>query len=259
MPATRRPKKSDPPKRTRAVGSVRVADRNTLWRTVAARLEKEIFSGNLPSGSKLASETVMARQFGVNRHTLRRAIAELLRKGLVRAQPPSGNFVAPLRIPYDLGDATLIASAISRAGFVASARLLSQRICTPPPAVAHQLAVADRTQVIELDLLRLANDIPVSYVTVWLPADRFAGIGKLFELTGSLRRSLAKAGVSVSRRKTARLTSRLGDSAECDRLGLAPDAILFALEVLEVDHENEPNAVFLYRFSALRTEFVLQS
>ena len=256
--SARRLNKTDPASRKAAAAS-RKGDKPSLWRKVASSLEREIVSGALAAGSRLASETMLSRQLGVNRHTLRRALSELTRKGLIRSAAASGNVVAPLRIPYRLGEKSLIAEAVKNAGLIPSARLLSQNIARAPRGVAKDLGVADRTPVIELNMLRLANAIPVAYVTAWLPADRFANIGKLFELTGSLRQAMIKSGVPVSVRKSMRIMSRAGLDQECELLGLDRGSPVLTLEVLDVDPAGEPNAVFLNRFSALRSEFIIES
>ena len=261
MQVPRRPKTSA--KLARAKAGAPAADRRVtgnlpLWRSVSRHLEKDIVSGDLPAGSRLPSETALARQFRVNRHTLRRAIADLASKGLVRSVPQGGSFVAPLRITFRLDAGSRISDAIEQAGFTPRARLISELICTAPAEIAQHLDVAQRTKVIELKLLRLSNGTPIAFVTAWLPADRFAGIGRLFELTGSLRRAIVKAGVPTSRRNSTRIISRTGDAGECEQLGLEPGAILLTLQTTDVDADGEPVCVFLYRFSALRTEFVLE-
>ena len=259
----RRPKPASSSQRGRKAGSAaaggRAGARIALWRSVARSLEKDIISGRLAAGSRLATETALSRQFGVNRHTLRRAIAELAQKGLVRTVPQAGSFVAPLRIPFLLGAGTRISQAIEQTGGRASGRLKSARICTPPREVAEQLGVAHRTPVIELVIVRLANDVPFAFVTAWLPADRFAGIDKLFELTGSLQLAIAKSGVPNGRRKSMRIMGRAADDEESTELGIDRAAALLILDVVVVDPAGEPIAVLLTRFPALRTEFVIES
>ena len=230
-----------------------------LWKTISRSMEKDIVSGRLAAGLQLPTETALSRQFSVNRHTLRRAIADLAKKGLIRHVPQSGTFVAPLRIPFAVSAQSRISDAIERAGFKASARLLSERVCTPPPEVARQLGIAERTPVVEVAMLRYANDIPIAYVTAWLPADRFGDIAKIFVLTGSMRRAIVKIGVAAMHRKSMRIVSRTGDDEECARLCLESGTTLLTLEVVDVDQHEEPIAVFVYRFCALRTEFVVEN
>jgi DNA-binding transcriptional MocR family regulator len=57
----------------------------TLWRRIADELAQDIAGGDYASGERLPGENDMARHFGVNRHTVRRALAELSERGLVSA------------------------------------------------------------------------------------------------------------------------------------------------------------------------------
>ena len=54
------------------------------YRKVAARIGERILTRTLREGERLPSETELARQFGVNRSTVREALRELESRGLVR-------------------------------------------------------------------------------------------------------------------------------------------------------------------------------
>lgn len=59
------------------------------YRKVAARIGARILSRELREGERLPSETELARQFGVNRSTVREALRELESRGLVQRRPGS--------------------------------------------------------------------------------------------------------------------------------------------------------------------------
>jgi GntR family transcriptional regulator, transcriptional repressor for pyruvate dehydrogenase complex len=59
------------------------------YRKVAAQIGERILSRALRQGERLPSETELARQFGVNRSTVREALRELESRGLVRRRPGS--------------------------------------------------------------------------------------------------------------------------------------------------------------------------
>jgi GntR family transcriptional regulator len=64
-----------------------------VWRQVADDLVTGIQSGDLPPGSRLPSELELAQIYGVARVTLRRAVAELRKDGLVVVVHGRGTFV----------------------------------------------------------------------------------------------------------------------------------------------------------------------
>src|ERR1700730_14845297 len=71
----------------------------TLWRRIADDLEQAIALGAHAAGERLPGEVEIAARFGVNRHTVRRALAELTERGLVRSERGSGSYVETTRLP----------------------------------------------------------------------------------------------------------------------------------------------------------------
>ena len=53
-----------------------------LWRQIADQIRQAISAGTLGADGKLPPEMVLSDRFGVNRHTLRSAIAALVQEGL---------------------------------------------------------------------------------------------------------------------------------------------------------------------------------
>src|SRR5258708_6039634 len=70
----------------------------TQWRRIADDLEQAIALGTHAAGDRLPGEVEIASRFGVNRHTVRRALAELSQRGLVRAERGSGTYVERRRL-----------------------------------------------------------------------------------------------------------------------------------------------------------------
>ena len=64
-----------------------------IYTQLAEKLRMEIVSGRYMPGERLASVRDMALEAGVNPNTLQRALQELEREGMVRAQRTSGRFV----------------------------------------------------------------------------------------------------------------------------------------------------------------------
>ncbi len=64
-----------------------------LYRDVAAALERALREGVWKPGDQIPTEAALEQQFGASRGTLRIAISELVRKGLLHRQPGRGTFV----------------------------------------------------------------------------------------------------------------------------------------------------------------------
>src|ERR1043166_6442508 len=114
--------------RDRAVTARAPAAGVTLWRRIADDLARAIAAGEFAAGEKLPGETEIAARFAVNRHTVRRAIAELAGRGLVRAARGSGTFVEGGRLAYPISPRTLFSKIAAPAGRGGGARLVGSRV-----------------------------------------------------------------------------------------------------------------------------------
>lgn len=72
--------------------------RATAWgayKGITDVLRRRINAGEFPAGALLPSEAALTKEFGVSRNTLRRALSDLERDGLIRALPGRGRIVVP--------------------------------------------------------------------------------------------------------------------------------------------------------------------
>ncbi len=68
--------------------------RSPIWQVIAETLRAELADGRYAPGEKLPTEAQLAGRFGVNRHTVRRALSELGTEGLVWSRRGAGVFVS---------------------------------------------------------------------------------------------------------------------------------------------------------------------
>src|SRR5215471_12253423 len=116
--------------------------------TVHAQIEDwlagEIAVGALVPGDRLPTEKDLAAWFGVSRMTLRHALAELTRRGLVTRTVGrhGGTFVAAPKLEQDLTTLAGFSEQLRRHGMVAGARVLtaSQRAAGPAAGAALKIA-----------------------------------------------------------------------------------------------------------------------
>src|SRR3954471_23595384 len=82
-----------------------------LWRQIADRIRVEIDAGAFEG--KLSPEHELARRFGVNRHTVREAIASLVHEGVLRSEQGRGTFIQQRRrFAYPIGPRTRFSTGL---------------------------------------------------------------------------------------------------------------------------------------------------
>jgi GntR family transcriptional regulator, phosphonate transport system regulatory protein len=230
----------------------------TLWRRIADDLERAIAAGEIAPGEKLPAETEIAARFAVNRHTVRRAIAELAGRGLVRAARGSGTFVEGGRLAYPISRRTRFSEIVGTAGREADGRLVASRFERADRGVARRLKVPKGTPVVRLDAVRSANGVPLCLSTKWLPAARVPDAAKVYAATHSITRMLAAFGIRDYRRASTRVTAAVADAIEAARLDLSPGRPLLVVESVDVTPDGKPIAASTARFAADRVELMME-
>lgn len=227
------------------------------WRQIADRIEAEIASGALAPGAQIPTEAALSGRFGVNRHTVRRALASLAERGLLRATQGRGTFVEPRPLAYPIGPRTRFSEIVSRGGREPAGALLSWRETAATQEVARSLGVAEGSRVLRLESLRSADAVPISYATSHVPLPRFAGIETIFGEGASA--AFAHYGAGDYRRATTRITARAADAEVALRLDLAPGRALLVVDSLNTDAEGTPIQATTAHFAADRVEIMVES
>ena len=230
-----------------------------LWRQIAEDLEADIETGRLAAGSRLPTENELAHRFGVNRHTLRRALGDLSYKGLVEATPGRGTFVCGPRLAYPIGQSTRFSEVIAESGREPGGHLLGHRQTVVPDGIRDWLQLPEGAEAVELEHIRAANSTPICVATTWFPAERFAGIAEAYAETGTITQALAKFGVKAYRRKRTLISSRAANSSERDALRLERGASVLVIDAINVDDQDVPIQVGHSRFAAERVQLVVDS
>src|SRR6516165_7426977 len=194
----------------------------TLWRRIADELAQDIAGGGYAGGEKLPGEVDMARRFGVNRHTVRRALAELSERGLVRAERGSGTYVDTARLAYPISARTRFSEIVGRAGHAPEGRLIAHRCEPASHEIAGRLGLANGAPVICLEILRSVDRVPMSTATSYVSQALMPDAPKVFARLRSMTKTLAHFGIDDYRRRSTTIKAALADSVQAQRLGLSP-------------------------------------
>src|SRR5258708_24091949 len=110
-----------------------------LWRQVADGIERGIADGTFAAGERLPGETEIAETYRVNRHTVRRALATLAERRLVRAERGSGTYVEAPPLAYPLRSRTRFSAIVGAGGREPRGQLIAASIERAMRELAGQL------------------------------------------------------------------------------------------------------------------------
>jgi len=230
-----------------------------LWRQVADGIERGIANGTFAPGEKLPGETEIADTYRVNRHTVRRALATLAERGLVRAERGSGTYVEAQRLAYPLRSRTRFSEIVGAGGQEPRGQLIEASDDIATRELARELGLKTGAPLIRIEALRSADRTPISVSTAWLCAARFAGAGDVFANVRSMTKLLAHYGIRDYRRASTRITAAIADATDAARLDLALGRPVLVVDATDVDIQGKPIVTKRARFAAERVEFLVEN
>jgi len=142
-----------------------------LYARIETVLAGEITDGQLKIGQQLPTEDSLIVRFGVSRITVRRAIQNLVSRGLVEIRRGKGTFVAAPKITQDLTELSGFVEDMRAVGRKPMARVLDREIVPADATVATQLALTRGQRVVRIRRVRLADGIPLSFDETFLPLE----------------------------------------------------------------------------------------
>ena len=210
-----------------ANGALDEASPTPLYLQLQRLIEKQVSAGKLQAGDALPSERDLARQHGISRVTVRKAIAGLVDQGILVQHWGSGTFIAPsTRVEQALSRLSSFTDDMMIRGLTPGARLID-RSCGPAmPKEAMALGLSPGEKVSRLQRLRLAGDVPMAIENAAVPARFLPDPGMV---NRSLYAALSERGFAP-RRALQRLHAVLLNADQADLLDVQPASAALYIE-----------------------------
>lgn len=193
-------------------------------------------------GDFLPGEMQLARRFAVNRHTLRRAVDELINEGRLLRRQGKGTQVLQRPLVYPLQADSAYSESLAALGLRTEARLLARRQLSASAEEARHLQLAEGAALIELSTLRLLDGEPVSLIRHRYCASHAERLADY--QGGSLRRYLGERGLPLTRRFSL-IGARLADRDEAAQLLMPLRMPLLSVFTLSCDASGRPVEIAL--------------
>lgn len=214
--------------------------RRAIWTAIRDTLATEIAGGHYGLGDRLPTEADLSARFGVNRHTVRRALADLAAAGTVHARRGAGVFVAARPTEYPIGRRVRFHQNLREAGRLPGKEILLIETRRASEAEAAALRLPDTAMVHCYDGLSLADGQPVAVFRSVFPATRFPRLPALLTELRSVTAALAAEGLADFTRASTRITARSATPMQALHLRIPDGAPVLRTRGINIDAAGQP-------------------
>ncbi len=212
----------------------------SLWQSIATTLSGEISQGHYRPGDKLPTEQALALRFGVNRHTVRHALAAMADQGAVQARRGSGVFVTAHPTTYPIGRRVRFGENVMAMGQTPSRTITRTETRIASAREAETLALAEPAMVHVVEGISFADNTPLAVFRSVFPAQMLPGFLAAMQDTGSITAALIREGITDYTRASTAITAKLAPATMAAQLRIPTGAPILRAVAVNIDPAGIP-------------------
>ncbi len=224
-------------------------------------LDDMIKTGKIGIGDRLPTEESIARDFGINRMTVRQAIDEFVVRKMVTRRRGHGTILVrtnPVEYIWQFNNITSFTESMEKSGINACTRSERIKVIDADSRVAELLSLDAERRVIHTVRIKYAENEPVCIESSFLPYSRFSRLLGL-EIKGSLYRVMVEEFDTHLAKSTQLLSSTISGKEEMELFGLSKPLPCLMVESLSSDEKGNPVEVLYSCFRGDRYKFRIES
>jgi GntR family transcriptional regulator len=227
---------------------------------IAEQIAAAITSGRLAPGTRLPPERHLAASLNVSRMTVRQALGELERDGLLRrvVGRAGGTFVCEPKVESRPAGTDGLSAELRRQGLAAGAELISAEVEPARRRTAAALGLERGEPVVVIVRLRLAGGKPLAFERSSLPVRLFPDLEDM-DLGGSLYELMDERFGRRPVRAVERLETAEARPSDARTLGLRRGAPILLVERIGYSADGTAVEFARDRFRGDRTRIVIES
>jgi len=208
-----------------------------LYHQISDQLEAAIGNGGLQKGEFLPSEIDLAVAWGVSRPTVRRAIQELVDRGMLVRRRGVGTQVVTDQVRRRVRLSSLFDDLVAD-GRSPTTRVLRCDTVEADEAVAAELEVDPGSPILLLERVRSAGDIPLAIMRNWLALEGGDDITATSLQTAGLYDLLRRRGIQPRIARQV-IGAKAASAEEAAILDLPPGSPLVTMHRVMQDHSGK--------------------
>ncbi len=158
-----------------------------LYYQLVSIIKRNISAGLIKTGDALPTESELCEKFSISRSTVRHAVGELEKEGLIIRRRGKGTFISEPKIKRNMEDVYSFSKEMRSLGLKPSSKILSFETITAKMDIMKNLGIKHSDQkVFKIVRIRLANGEPMLLETAYIPVYVIPNLTKEMILNESL-------------------------------------------------------------------------
>lgn len=227
-----------------------MSQRVIRYRAIAADLRSRIESSRLGAGQLLPSESELSAEFDASRVTIRKALDELRKDGLVDSRQGFGWFVAADLVQQSLEQLDTIEAQLADSDRVSQREVVSFAFVEANEWVAAQLGAG---KVLEVRRRNLVDGRPFGRVTVWCVEDLGSALSRA-DVESATFHELMPVTLGGA---TQAISARAAGREDAELLDIPVGSPVLVAERVTSDVDGRPVLASQHLYPGHLTEFVV--
>lgn len=189
-----------------------------IYLQIYEALKKDLAEKVYNSGDKLPSENHLSKRFGVNRHTVRRALSILKNEGILFSKRGSGVIVQYSKLKYKIGKRVRFSQNITNENNIPKTTIIRSEIRKAAKIEADNLKLNSKDDVILIETVGKINNIPTIITQRIISNERFPNFLEIFKKELSVTNTLKLLGINDFVRANTYIIAEVADSIQANLL-----------------------------------------
>lgn len=209
-----------------------------LYLQLKSALIADIDTGRYKPHERLMSERELGQKFKVSRMTVRQALTEMIRDGILYTQVGKGTYVGESKIKQELQTLTGFTQDMAARGATASGQVLEARVLPATLTLSAIFSTAMNTELVLLSRLRLSDGMPLAIEEAYILHRVCPNILQYDFSKESLYNILATRYNTILVRAEQTMEAGLATPQEAEHLKITSPCPVLRIERLSYNEQN---------------------
>ncbi len=233
--------------------------KDLLWKEIYNSIKREIVLNKYKINKKLDSENVYAKQFNVNRHTIRRAFKELKDDNLIYSKRGLGVFVKSSKINYSISKNVRFTENILQENQSVRIEIKSFDIAECNPFEKKELNLKKNDKVTRINSIGFVNNSPSVITYRSIPYKKFPKFINYFVKKQSVTKAFNLLNIKLIKRSKTLINAEIADKIKSNLLNINEGEALLKTTSVNVDFKNNPIELSESYFIGSKIQFLIKN